>query len=181
MDHEHSVIDASTHFYVDTAKRIIRKASAKKVMIKQYDHNSERVMFEMDRRYVDGHDMSACNAVEVHYSNGGNRGMYIVDDLRVSEEDADKVICSWLISRNATQKAATIAFRLTFKCVSGEKVEYAWSTAVNNSICVSAGIDGSGAITEEYPDAIAQMQDKLDAIANTSYPVAGGLVDATVE
>lgn len=168
MAHVHSVLDSDAHFSIDPIKRVIKSKSLKKVAIQQYDHNSERITFELEQRYVEGHDMAACNVVEIHYNNGGNRGVYVVDDIAVSTEDADKVICSWLISRNATQKAAPLAFRLTFKCVSEEEEDYVWSTAVNKSIFVCAGINGSGGIEEEYPDAISQILGKIDEIIRIS-------------
>ena len=164
MAHLHSVLDADANFSVDPVKRVIKSKSTKKVNVMQYDHNSERITFELEQRYVEGHDMSTCNLVEVHYNNGGNRGLYVVDDLTVRTED-DKVVCSWLISRNATQKAAPLEFRLTFKCVSEGGTDYAWSTAVNKSISVCAGINNTGTIEEEYPDVISQLMGKIDELA----------------
>lgn len=172
MAHVHSVFDSDAHFSIDPIKRVIKSKSPKKVAIQQYDHNSERITFELEQRYVDGHDMSECNVVEIHYNNGGNRGVYVVDDMAVSTEDADKVICSWLISRNATQKVAPLAFRLTFKCVSEEEEDYVWSTAVNKSIFVLPGINGSGGIEEEYPDAISQILSKIEELIKNSGPAA---------
>lgn len=172
MAHVHSVVDTDAHYTIDTIKRVIRNKSQKKVALMQYDHNSERVTFELDHRYLEGHDMSTCNVVEVHYNNGGNGGVYIVDDLAVSTEDADKVIFSWLISRNATQKVAPLAFRITFKCVSDDETDYVWSTAVNKSITVSAGINNSGAVVAEYPDVISQMIDKIKDLGENPGSVA---------
>ena len=171
MAHVHSVYDSDAHFSIDPVKRVIRNKS-QKVAVMQYDHNSERITFELEQRYVDGHDMSTCNVVEIHYNNGGNRGVYVVDDLRVSTEEADKVIWSWLISRNATQKVAPIEFRITFKCVSEQEADYVWSTAVNKSISVSAGINNSGEIEEEYPDVIDQILGKIDAFNRPTGPAA---------
>ena len=164
MAHVHSVYDADAHFTVDPIKRVVRNKTPKKVTVMQYDHNSERFTFELEQRYVEGHDMSTCNLVEVHYNNGGNRGLYIVDDLRVSTEDPDKVTCSWLVSRNATQKAAPLEFRLTFKCVSEDDTDYVWSTAIHKGISVSPGIDSTGMVEKEYPDVIGQLIGKIETI-----------------
>lgn len=172
MAHVHSISDADAHFSVDTIRRVIRNKAPMKTRVAQYDHNSERFTFELPR-YVEGHDMSKCNVVEVHYNNGGNRGRYTVEDLEVSTEDANKIVCSWLISRNATQKAGLLEFRLTFKCVSGEETEYAWSTEVHKSITVTAGIDTSGAIEEAYPDVISQLIGKVDALGKGGVATGG--------
>lgn len=170
MAHLHMVSDSDSHFVVDTAKRTIKSKPKKSVM--QYDHNSERFTFELDR-YLDGHDMSICNVVEVHYNNGGNCGLYIVDDLRVNEENADKVLCSWLISRNATQKVAPLEFRLTFKCVSGSDTDYEWSTAVFRGVSVAPGIRNSETVEEAYPDVIAQMIARINDIGKGEVTVLG--------
>ena len=159
MPHEHSVNDSDAYFIVDSVKRTI-KSKSKKATVMQYDHNSERFTFEVDR-YIDGHDMSTCTSVEVHYKNGANCGVYIVDDLEVSTEDADKVLCSWLVSSNATQNVAPLEFRLTFKCVSGKVLYYEWSTAVFRGITVAPGIRNSEAEEKQYADAISYLTTKV--------------------
>ena len=160
MAHLHSVNDSDAYFIVDTTKRTIKNKTPKRTVM-QYDHNSERFTFELDQRYVDGHDMSTCNEVEVHYNNGGNLGLYLVEDLRVSEDDSGMVLCSWLISRNATMKAAPLEFRLTFKCVSDGMVDYEWSTAVFRGITVAPGVRSTEMIAELFPDLITQIIDKI--------------------
>ena len=67
MSHIHSVYDGDTHFKIDPVTRQIENTSGK-VILMQNDHNSERFTFEIPRT-IDGHDMSQCNAVEVHYIN----------------------------------------------------------------------------------------------------------------
>ena len=171
MAHLHSVSDSDSLFIVDTAKRVI-KSKSKKAAVMQYDHNSERITFLVGR-FLDGHDMITCNVVEVHYNNGGNRGLYIVDDLRVNEEDAETVLCSWLISRNATQKVAPLEFRLTFKCVSEDGTDYEWSTAVFRGITVAPGIRNTETMGAEFADVIAQMLAKINAIGNGEVTAQG--------
>ena len=104
MGHIHKVYDTDIHFKIDAVTRAVKNVSETKVMIVQHDHNSERFTFEIPR-YVDGHDMSTCNVVQIHYintdsahTNGNHSGIYEVDDLQISPDSDDVVICSWLIS-----------------------------------------------------------------------------------
>ena len=106
MAHLHSVYDSDMHFSIDTITRAIRNESQKNKLV-QHDHNSERFTFELPR-YIEEHDMSLCNRVEVHYLNVGAReeryaGAYEVADLAISPDDNTIVIGSWLVSANATQ------------------------------------------------------------------------------
>ena len=99
MGHIHKVYDTDIHFKIDAVTRAVKNVSETKVMIVQHDHNSERFTFEIPR-YVDGHDMSTCNVVQIHYintdsanTNGNHSGIYVVDDLQISPEDENVVIC----------------------------------------------------------------------------------------
>ena len=92
--------------------------------------------------------MSICNVVEVHYLNSSSdnkgetkTGKYTVDDLQIAPEDDSKVICSWLISRNATHYKGKLTFRLQFKCVEDDIISYAWNTAIFAEITISDGIN----------------------------------------
>ena len=61
MAHKHSVYDTSLHFIIDGNTRLVKNSTEAKVTLVQYDHNSERITFELPR-YIDGlksrHDKS---------------------------------------------------------------------------------------------------------------------------
>lgn len=143
MAHIHRVYDTDYHFLIDPVTRAIKNLSGKITLI-QYDHNSERFTFEIPR-YVDGHDMSLCNRVEVHYNNAGNGrtnpGFYPVDDLGLYPTDDNVVICSWLISNEATQLVGRLAFGVRFSCIANDgTVEYAWNTIPYGEINIAPSI-----------------------------------------
>ena len=71
MAHTHTVKDTDTLFVIDPITRAVVNAESKKTMLMQYDHNSETFTFEIPR-YVEEHDMSLCNRVEIHYNNINN-------------------------------------------------------------------------------------------------------------
>lgn len=167
MAHIHKVYDNDVHFKIDAVTRAVKNASETKVMIVQHDHNSERFTFEIPR-IVDGHDMSTCNVVQVHYINidSTNKhikytGIYEVDDLQVSPDDDGIVICSWLISGNATQCVGKLSFIVRFVCSTDGNVDYAWNTAVHSNVFVTAGIYNGQAVVEEYADVLEQWKQEL--------------------
>lgn len=168
MTHEERVYDTDLHFIVDPVTRTVHNKSGK-VTIIQYDHNSERITFEVPR-YIDSHDMAECNRVEVHYNNIAtgktNRGLYEVTDLQVSPDDSRYVICSWLISQNATRLVGRLAFVVRFSCSRSEGVEeglydYSWNTAPYGDISIVAGINNAEELVYEYPDILMQWKNDL--------------------
>lgn len=167
MSHSNGIYDTDSHFVIDPVTRTIRNESGK-VTIIQYDHNSERFTFEVPR-YIDGHDMSECNRVEVHYNNIAtsqtNRGLYEVTDLQVSPDDSRYVICSWLISQNATRLVGRLAFVVRFACMktdeNGDVIDYAWNTAPYADVKIVAGINNSEQFVYEYADILMQWKNDL--------------------
>ena len=164
----HGVQDADKHFKIDPVTRSIINECGKLVLI-QYDHNSERFTFECPRT-VDDHDMSLCNRVEVHYINTGtnnskNTGIYEVDDLQVSPDNDRVVTCSWLISQNATQNVGKLNFVIRFACIGEDGiVEYAWNTSIYSDIVVSKSIYNGEEFVEDYIDVLETWKQDLYAI-----------------
>ena len=165
MGHKHSVYDADTHFSINPITRQAKSENNRKTAIIQRDHNSERITFELPR-FIEGHDMSICNRVEVHYMNANpitkeqKKGVYEVDDLQISPEDSNVVVCSWLVSQNATQLVGTLSFLVRFACIEKGAITYAWNTAISN-IDVSGGIDASEEVVLEYADVLGKWKEEL--------------------
>ena len=168
MGHTHPVTDMDVYFEIDAVTRKIQAKSGKSALI-QGDHNSEVFTFRLPR-LIDGHDMSKCNSVQVHYINVDSttkaqiNGVYAVEDMRVDPEDENAVVLSWLISQNATKYAGILSFIVKFMCVDGGAVSYVWNTAIFTGISISNGIDNSGVIVEEYADVLAQWEVRLDTL-----------------
>ena len=135
MDHRTIVSDSDKFFEIDPITRSIKPLHQKTTII-QFDHNSERFTFSIPR-IIEGHDMSTCTKVEVHYVNVDADtkeeipGLYTVDDLGINPKDDTNVTCTWLISQNATQKVGLLKFLVRFVCVNSDNViEYAWNTGI---------------------------------------------------
>lgn len=177
MPHVHNIIDTDSHFYIDPISRAVT-TKADKLYVVQYDHDSERFTFQIPR-YVEEHDMSLCNRIEVHYSNitrtkkqQNDDVYYVKDDDRY--HDHDTLFFSWLISSNATQLVGSLKFTLTFICVDdSDSVTYEWSTAMFENIQVLTKLENAAAVKAKYPDLYSQLkQEILDSI-----PSSGGGVD----
>lgn len=174
-DHDtHIVIDSDTYFIIDPITRVIQNTARRKNVLMQFDHNSERFTFQV-ARYVEGHDMSLCNKVRVHYNNidgqtgDENASVIELEDLQVNPEDSETVICSWLISRESTQLAGTLSFLVQYMCVSDEGEEdYEWHSDIYSDIDIKAGRNNAEASVVEYTDILTQWEHRLFSAADSA-------------
>jgi hypothetical protein len=176
MPHRHKIHDTDPFFSIDPFSRTFKNESNKKITLIQHDHNSERFTFVIPR-FIEEHDMIECNEVQVHYINiesgnnkpNQNEDVYEVTDLHIDPDDESKVVCSWLISQNATKYVGSLNFVVRFSCVTNGVTEYAWNTAVYSGISVSSGIFNTNVIVEEYSDILAQWAARIEALEQTDY------------
>lgn len=172
MAHKHSVYDTDLHFKIDNITRNITSESGK-VILMQNDHNSERFTFEIPRM-VDGHDMSLCNIVEIHYINTDSnnkrnqtKDVYPVQDLQLSPDSNDVVICSWLVSNNATMYAGTLHFVVRYACVAEDStIDYQWFTNIYSVISIAQGIFNTDDLTGDGdPDVLHAWKEEIMELA----------------
>lgn len=173
MAHKHSVYDTSLHFIIDGNTRLVKNSTEAKVTLVQYDHNSERITFELPR-YIDGHDMSLCTDTQVHYinierkTNRESVGVYECDDLQIAPDDENVVICSWLISKNATRFVGSLFFVIRFICSEDREITYSWNTARHTGLSVTDGIYNGEDVDEIVEsDAFKIFNETINA-ANTA-------------
>ena len=154
------ITDGDPHFVIDTVSRKIINNSGKDTLV-QYDHNSERLTFELPR-YIEGHDMSNCNKVAISYLDVTAAGLYEVDDLAVKEADTETVAFTWLISSNVTQIVGKIAFAIEFECVQeGGEITYKWHTGVNEDMRVISTITNDATVAQENVDVLEKWKQEL--------------------
>ena len=167
----HSVIDSDILFHIDPFTRQITSSDAQKNILMRGDHHSECFTFEMPR-YIEGHDMSLCNSVMIHFinsevskkkDNAYISGVDYISDLKVSDTDDTMVTFSWLIDGNATIYAGVLKFGFTFKCLNGTKILYSWGTDVYDGIKVLDSIGADLSFEIDHIDAIAQWKDNFMA------------------
>ena len=145
MPHAHPVVDSDSRFVIDSTTREITTSSSKTELI-QGDHQSERITFEIPK-IVEGHDMSLCDRIEIHYINtdkktkATSKDVYIADDVTV---DGDKLTFTWLISSNATKYQGALNFTIIFMCLDDEgNYTYKWSTEICKLLTVGVSIYNS--------------------------------------
>lgn len=166
MAHVHEMRDLDSHFTIDPITRTIKNDKSLKTTLIQYDHNSEIFTFELPR-YIDGHDMTLCNRIEIHYINVGsetrkqNVGVYEIEDFSISEDDENIMVWSWTVSNNATQFVGSLSFAFRFACLSDTVIDYAWSTSPYSGISISNGIYNGEMVIEEYKDILEQWERKI--------------------
>ena len=148
MAHKHNVYDTDNHFIIDPISRSIRQESGKTKLM-QHDHNSERYTFELPR-YIEGHDMSLCNSIKIHYANTSlsgtevSEGPYAVEDMQFAPGDESVIIFSWLLSGETTMYAGSLTFAISFVCMDNLKIDYAWHTDVYSGITIFGGLHNVG-------------------------------------
>lgn len=182
MTHIHPVPNTDSPYVINPETRQI-VGLEKEVM--QYDHNSERLTFELPR-LIDGHDMSLCNRVEVHYinvekdENKQNTNVYFVDDLEqgVNASGEDIVTFSWLLSQGATMYAGPLNFVIKFSCLTGTIVEYVWNTAILKGVVVSEGWNNSNALIEVHTDVLAEWERKMTELMEKVESVEKSVIGA---
>ena len=154
---EHNVFDRDPEFVVDVETRTVFQQTPDLPSIMQYDHNSERLTFEVPNT-VEGHDMADCDRVEVHFINISSNGkkvedVYEVDDLALNDDNT-AVRFTWLVSQNATTLAGSLSFILRFICSTDGSYEYIWSTAIYSELSVGKGMDNAKSIVTQYSDVL---------------------------
>lgn len=167
MEHTHDIYDVDKRFVIDSISRSITNLNPDKSILVQNDHNSEVFTFEVPR-YIDGHDLTLCNKVEVHYTNTdtGKKNsisdVYEVQDFAVDSTD-NKAVFTWLVSQNATTYVGSLSFLITFACVQNGETVYRWNTSIYRGISIIEGMNNGPAIDEKYPDILTQWKAELFA------------------
>lgn len=183
MAHVHSLYDTDAHFKIDEHSREILNAGNADPVLFQGDHNSEVFTFELPK-LIDGHDMSLCNSVKIHYSNIGAATRYTYDDvyevtdLQVSPDDENVLVCSWLITSNATRYVGSLQFSFSFKCTNSDgDVEYAWSTAICKDVTIRETLNNSEQVVGTYSDVLENWRTRLFENRNDTLVVHMNWVD----
>lgn len=178
MAMKHSVYDSDTHFSINPITRALKNEASGKTSLIQFDHNSERFTFEIPR-YIEGHDMSMCNVVQIHFNNIDSStkerscGVYEITDLQISPDDDNVVICSWLISQSATKHVGSLNFLVRFSCVEEDgTILYVWNTAIHTNLSVSSGIYNGEEVLEECVDVLEAWKAEITNDIINSLPIA---------
>lgn len=170
--HTHSVTDSDTYFVIDPITHEIENTARKKRVLMQHDHRSERFTFELPR-YVEGHDMTLCDRVRVHYNNVGTKtgaeeeeveeraDVVELTDLRINPDDTETVICSWLIERQSTQLVGILSFLVQYLCTDNGEVVYEWHSDIFEDVEIRKGRNNGEAAVIEYSNILEQWYTRI--------------------
>lgn len=182
MSHKHPLTTFSPDFVINAQTREVTQVNVDALItLMQYDHNSESLRFQCPR-FIDGHDMSLCNKVEVHFVNsdvaGGTSkgGYYTVTDLAVSSSDPSLVNFSWVVSRNSTENVGTLVFSVRFTCTTGNTIDYVWHTMPFSYVSVDQGL-----VAELDPSYQEVYLDNLETEAAKKVVEAGNATTTALE
>ena len=171
MTHAHPIYDTNKRFVIDAAKNIAISDKDKPVLV-QYDNYSEVITFEVER-FVEGHDLSLSSKVEVHYNNidttgrRTSKGLYVAEDLKIDPDNPAKVLVSWFISEEATKYEGTLNFVVSFSCLEDDIYNvYRWNSHIGTFV-VSAGINNTEYLEQNYADVLEMWKQTLFGIADT--------------
>ena len=167
MPHICQLIDDDNRFIIDGETRELTKLTDTDPILMRYG-------FQMPR-FIEGHDMSECDLVEVHYTNtskGTSKssrtsvgGRDIIDDLAIDETDENTLLFSWLVTQNATQMVGTLVFQFKFICYGDEtELSYLWQTDQYSFVQIRASLNNTGDLIVEYPDAIESLSLRVSKI-----------------
>lgn len=167
LTHTHEVIDTDPRFTIDPkTKKII--AGAANLTLAQHAKESERLTFYVPDKMIEGHDLTICNDVQIHFVNIDQAtqkksiGVYKVTDLKAEEDSAS---LSWLIDDDVTRYAGGLIFSIHFACLAEDgSLVYDFPTLTYSEITVGATVWNSQTIEEEYPDIIRDFEQRLRAL-----------------
>lgn len=171
MLHEHNIIDNDVHFIISDTGEINLLSDNKDsiIYIQQFLHLSESFTFEAPR-YIEGHDMSLSNIVNIHFTNidsktkEESKDIYPVDGLKVDEQDENKIIFTCKLKDTCTRYVGLLKFSIIFECHEDDVVIYRWPTDIFSKIMIRRTNYNSESIVIEHSDIISEIQNDIKNI-----------------
>jgi hypothetical protein len=105
--------------------------------------------------------------VRIHYRNASSKGIdttngvYMPDDLAISDDSENTLTFSWLLSSATTRYIGYLHFSVQFVCLNGETIEYAWNTGVYKDVTVIESINNTEEVVVAEADAITALRNDL--------------------
>ena len=165
-----AVVDSDSAFIIDPKSKSIIGAPEKNILA-QSANKSERFSFYISTSVIEGHDLSTCNSIMIHYDNIEEKtlqkssGIYSVRDFVVAEDGSASF--SWLLDPDATVFVGGLIFSIHFANVAADgTVEYDFPTLTYSKITVGATVWNSDTIAKNHPDILAGFDARINALEN---------------
>lgn len=154
------------HIVIGSDRFMVVPEHLKRIAV-QYDHNIETVTFDCPR-YLNGHDVSGMQ-IYVNYIRADEyRGSHLCENIVVDGSDSDIVHFDWTVSGHVTYADGHISFMVCIKSIDPEGNEVIhWNSEVNTDMYVSPGIKHLDMTLVKYPDVIAQLIARVEALETT--------------
>ena len=165
MGHEHMLVDSDVSFVIDPISRSITNPLGD-IVIGQHDHRSQMYTFEIPR-YIDNHDMSAVDRIEIHFINiTRNKKEQVSDVYIVSNDDIlaedNTLRFGWLVTSNSTSLIGSLNFSISFRCFNDDGFAiYEWSTGIYKSIQVKERYQNIPVVLDREPDLFETIKDDI--------------------
>jgi len=130
----------------------------------QYDHNTELKTFVCPNK-IEGINITEFNIKRILFTNGNSTGVYDITDI--TNVEGDKVVFTWLISQQGTQKSGKLYFSVEFrKTDSNGVIEKSWQSAIFDGQKVLPGYEFDIGAIQEYIDILERWKNNL-----MNYPI----------
>ena len=163
MAHVHPILDDDRQFIIDPNSRSI-SYDGEVITLVQGDHNSEVFSFEIPR-IVEGHDMSLCDEIKIHYINtdrkkkNNSKDVYLVKDITVND---DTLVFDWIISGNATKYYGSLSFLIQFCCTENDgSYSYIWHTDTFTGVTIASSYNNSETVAEDFSDILEEWRSQV--------------------
>lgn len=168
--------DPSTepHIIIDSDRNVIVPEALRRIAV-QHDHNIETVTFDCPR-YWDGHDMSQM-AVFVNYlRSDGYTDSCPCTNVVVDTTDSSMMHFNWSISGNVTAAQGFLSFLVCIKKTDANGyLSNHWNSELSTEeLYVSEGLECEESAATRYPDVIAQLLLRVDALEKNGGGGSGG-------
>lgn len=146
---------------IDTDTREITIPDSQKLFGVKDDLKAERKYFKVKKVVGDNLDLSK-HRLYINYMNANKEtSAYLVDDVKV---DGDYITFSWLLYRSVTKYIGNVSFIVCAKSSNNKGLlQTDWNTTLATGT-VKEGLEVDTATTEEYPDVIEQILNRLDGV-----------------
>lgn len=168
----HLIQDDDLYFSVNPLTREITYSSRNQYqgIIMQNDHNSEEFTIRLPKT-IEGHDMTTCNVMEIHYRNIGSNGaisadVYPITDI-ITKDNAAYIDLKWVLSGNATKYVGTLEFALRCACVAADgEIKYQWFSNILKGIPIYQSLYNTEVVIEQYSDVLESWKTTLESLAS---------------
>lgn len=154
---------------IDPETRTINLPASETLFGTKQEMNVERKYFKCPKIVGDNIDLSKHQIYITYVTAKDNTGtflpeeepgLYYCEDMAV---DGDYITFSWLLSGNVLNNHGFIAFAVSAKHMDGEVLKTRWKTKPAVGTVLLTVPDGES-IVERYPDIIAQLLDRMNAV-----------------